>query len=111
MQKNYLIRVVAAVHGEVAERHGSRGLVDEAGLRRHIVALRVHPSFNASLSVKITGKTMSFLDSYWIPTSWLVKTMGPRLRDPALWLPLAAGMCSHNLGPLFLTIRVAMQGT
>ena len=31
----------------------------------------------------------------------MVKKAGPRLRDPALWLPLAAGAGSRNLGPSF----------
>ena len=31
---------------------------------------------------------------------------GPRLRDPAAWLPLAIGASSRNLGSIFLTIPV-----
>ena len=33
---------------------------------------------------------------------------GPELRDPASWLPLAAGVTSRNLGSIFL--QVGMGG-
>ena len=34
------------------------------------------------------------------------KKAGPRLRDPASWLPLAAVAISRNLGSIFFTILV-----
>ena len=38
-------------------------------------------------------------------TGMAIKT-GPRLRDPAFCLSLAPGVCSHNLGIIFLTLTV-----
>ena len=37
------------------------------------------------------------------------KKVGARLRDPASWLPLAAGASSHSLGPTFFTFSVNIQ--
>ena len=37
----------------------------------------------------------------------MVQKVGPRLRDPASWLSLAARTSSRNLGPIFSTISVA----
>ena len=46
----------------------------------------------------------------WSPCSGvctgMVKKVGPRLRDPASWLPLVAGASSYNLGPTYFTIPV-----